>query len=793
MLTALPKETVRRICAGQVIVDLTSCVKELLENSLDAGAESIEIRLEKGGMQSISVRDNGTGIADLQNCGKRYYTSKIADYDSIGKLETLGFRGEGLNSLCVIADVTISTQTRSDLVGSKVDLDATGAVILASPQASPIGTCVTVKNIFKRLPVRHKVMQAAVKTEGVKIQDLITKYALVHNNVRFNLVNAPRAPLRKLATPDLQTSIGALFGRQLVSALVRVHSTEEDLVVEGFVTSTTNCDAAVRSKGDHLFVYINKRPVSLPVVTKIIVSRWRLNYATSGKKFPFACICLSLPPDSYDVNVTPSKDTVFLHNEALIVECVHEALDAVYAKRSSDDSDVDMADTADDGVAVAPIALSIDLTSAEPEVSLLRPAAAPATVSAAVVPVVEASPAAKQASDTASVVTAHSTLSNSSAASPQHVVHAERLPVVPTTPSTPLTPLTNATDAPAASAKSKRSASALDPDVGQQSIKRFATSAAAASFASPIATTASPLITGSLVGSASTTSLVAEPAQPLTLTGGRSARGTSALPIVVADKSFRSAVINLEADVVMPMDIKRIRQRVRESRPFRNMLAFWIEDPHAKLTEPPLVPARFSHEEMLSARFVGCVPSTDVSMMMCGEQLCFFAYQRAQECLSLRNMINTYELARQPLKRPLVVDERLLPERGDALLRQGCEGGPRAALFAFNGFELSEETADGAVCVTHLTDLIPNYGLKDLYELVAIVLEGESLYSIPRPSAVMRFFESEAARVCRSVALSNEQAGAIFDNFKHLEPAVSSCAHGKLIVTGVAVVPDVSL
>ncbi|KAI8357290.1 histidine kinase-like ATPase, partial [Blakeslea trispora] len=180
-----------KLSSGQVIVDISSIVKELLENALDAGADNIDIILEEYGLKSIMVKDNGQGIHcdDIDQAGKRHYTSKLKELDDLGSLHSYGFRGEGLNSICQIADnVTVVTKTKQDPVGQQYCLDKQAIIKFRKPtgQISQSGTIITAEKPFYDLPVRRRQAERNKQTQLQLIKDMIVRYALIQHQVRFS-------------------------------------------------------------------------------------------------------------------------------------------------------------------------------------------------------------------------------------------------------------------------------------------------------------------------------------------------------------------------------------------------------------------------------------------------------------------------------------------------------------------------------------------------------------------------------------------------------------------------------
>ena len=177
----------QRICSDQVIVDLQSALKELLENALDAGATKIEVRLKEHGTDLLEVADNGSGIApeNLDGVALRHHTSKLSEFDDLQKLRSFGFRGEALNSLAALATLTLSTRTAASPVGTALTFGSDGAVASRATAAREVGTCVSVGELFKSFPVRRRELQRNAAAEFRKVLLAVQAYAIICDGVRF--------------------------------------------------------------------------------------------------------------------------------------------------------------------------------------------------------------------------------------------------------------------------------------------------------------------------------------------------------------------------------------------------------------------------------------------------------------------------------------------------------------------------------------------------------------------------------------------------------------------------------
>ena len=203
-IKVLATEVVSKIAAGEVIERPASVVKELIENSLDAGATQIAVEAQGGGVELIKVSDNGAGIpaSELELAFHRYATSKIGNLDDLEKISSLGFRGEALPSISAVAEVEILTQTSSETMGSYLNLRK-GEVVRRESRARPGGTTITVRRLFRYFPARLKFLKS-VNTENSHIANLVSQYALAFPEVKFSLVLDKRPSLRTTGNGDLR-------------------------------------------------------------------------------------------------------------------------------------------------------------------------------------------------------------------------------------------------------------------------------------------------------------------------------------------------------------------------------------------------------------------------------------------------------------------------------------------------------------------------------------------------------------------------------------------------------------
>ncbi|BDA44213.1 probable mismatch repair endonuclease PMS2 [Coccomyxa sp. Obi] len=337
-IAAVPEATVHRIASGQVILDLATAVKELLENALDAGATNVEIKLKEYGSELIEVADNGCGISNenYQALTLKHHTSKLTSLADLQDLSSFGFRGEALSSLCAVAEVVVSTRTENTATGTRISYDRNGNIQSTSPIARAKGTTVAVKELFKPLPVRFKELRRHLKREFAKLLTLLQAYAIVTTGVRIICTNqvgtGPRT--RMLSTQGLanmRDNIVTVFGSRTAEALVALDGTSaEGLSMHGYVSKASTSFG--RQAGERQYFFLNGRPVDMPKFSKALVETYR-TYTSCGNATnirPAAFIDIRLPKDRYDINVTPDKRKALIHQEQSLLEAFQNALMRVW-------------------------------------------------------------------------------------------------------------------------------------------------------------------------------------------------------------------------------------------------------------------------------------------------------------------------------------------------------------------------------------------------------------------------------------------------------------------------------
>ncbi|XP_043708080.1 DNA mismatch repair protein PMS1 [Telopea speciosissima] len=328
------KGVVHRICSGQVILDLSSAVKELVENSLDAGATSIEITLKDYGEESFKVIDNGCGIApsNFKVLALKHHTSKINDFPDLQSLTTFGFRGEALSSLCALGNLTVETRTKNEPVATHLTFDRSGLLISERKVARQIGTTVTVDKLFSTLPVRSKEFSRNIRKEYGKLISLLNAYALIAKGVRLVCTNTTGKSTKSVVlntqgSSSIRDNIITVFGMKTFSCLEPLSiQISESCMIEGFLSKPDH--GSGRNLGDRQFFFVNGRPVDMPKVSKLLNELYK---SSNSKRYPIVVMNFTVPTRAYDVNVTPDKRKIFFSDEGSLVHSLREAIEKIYS------------------------------------------------------------------------------------------------------------------------------------------------------------------------------------------------------------------------------------------------------------------------------------------------------------------------------------------------------------------------------------------------------------------------------------------------------------------------------
>ncbi|KAF4473319.1 DNA mismatch repair PMS2, partial [Fusarium agapanthi] len=346
--------TVHQIQSGQVIVDLCSVVKELVENSVDAGATSIDVRFKNQGLDLIEVADNGSGIApaNYPSVALKHHTSKLSSYSDIASLETFGFRGEALASLCALSNVSITTCQQGEAPkGTKLSFEPSGALKGTAVVAASKGTTVSVGRLFHNLPVRRRELERNIKREWNKVIALLGQYACIQTNLKFSVSQQPTKGKRihlfsTKANPTTRENIINIFGAKTMTVLVPLdlilemhpstggpalqfdqshESSSRDVRVVGHVSRPSHGDG--RQTPDRQMFFVNGRPCGLPQFAKTFNEVYR---AYNSSQAPFILADVQLDTHMYDVNVSPDKRSILLHDQNQLLDNLRTSLAALF-------------------------------------------------------------------------------------------------------------------------------------------------------------------------------------------------------------------------------------------------------------------------------------------------------------------------------------------------------------------------------------------------------------------------------------------------------------------------------
>ena len=335
---------VHRITSGQVITDLTTAVKELIDNSIDANASQIEITFKDYGLESIECSDNGDGIdpSNYEFLALKHYTSKISKFQDVAKVQTLGFRGEALSSLCGIAKLNVISTT-SPPRADKLEYDMLGHIASKTTTSRNKGTTILVSQLFHNLPVRQKEFSKTFKRQFAKCLTVIQGYAVINAAIKFSVWNVTSKGKKNLILSTMRNSsmrknICSIFGASGMRGLeevdlvldlnpfkkrmLRKYTDDPDFLgldyrirVKGYISQ--NSFGCGRNSKDRQFVYVNKRPVEFSTLLKCCNEVYK---TFNNVQFPVVFLNLELPTNLIDVNVTPDKRMILLHNEQAVID-----------------------------------------------------------------------------------------------------------------------------------------------------------------------------------------------------------------------------------------------------------------------------------------------------------------------------------------------------------------------------------------------------------------------------------------------------------------------------------------
>lgn len=320
MIHILDPLTANGIAAGEVVERPASVVKELIENSLDAGASIIHCQIEQGGIKKISISDNGSGMTekDAKLAFQRHATSKLKEIKDLDSLLTMGFRGEALASIAAVAKVRLRTRQIGAEDGYEVIVEG-GKIIKSGQVGCPEGTQIEVRDLFYNVPARYKFLKRDTTEQGY-IADLITRLSLARADVSFRLTAKEKTLIHTPGNNDLLSVIYVLYGRETAEAMVEVDYQLDPIQVSGYITTPQ----VTRGNRSRQIVFVNGRNITSKVVSAAINEACKTWFMKG--KFPSLIINLAIPLHLVDVNVHPQKIEVRFWNEQTVFRAIYHAL-----------------------------------------------------------------------------------------------------------------------------------------------------------------------------------------------------------------------------------------------------------------------------------------------------------------------------------------------------------------------------------------------------------------------------------------------------------------------------------
>lgn len=318
--------TINKIAAGEVIERPASVVKEMVENSIDAGATNIVVEIKNGGIPYIRVSDNGKGIGqdDLEIAFERHATSKIRSADDLDTVTSMGFRGEALASIAAVANVELVSKTKEEAIGYRVVVEA-GDILEKEEMGCRTGTSITVRNLFFNTPVRYKFLKKDY-TESGYIEDVITRIALVNPHVAIKLINTGKTVIQTNGSGELKNVVYSIYGKDVANGIMDVNYTYDEIRISGVIGKP---EIARSNRSNQLF-FVNKRYIKDKTLTAATEQAYK-GLIPIGK-FGFVILNLEINPSKVDVNVHPAKLEVRFQEENKVFQAIYHAIKDVLLK-----------------------------------------------------------------------------------------------------------------------------------------------------------------------------------------------------------------------------------------------------------------------------------------------------------------------------------------------------------------------------------------------------------------------------------------------------------------------------
>ena len=312
--------TINKIAAGEVIERPASVVKELVENSIDAGANKITIETKNGGISYIRITDNGKGFMpdDMEIAFERHATSKIRKADDLETVTSMGFRGEALASIAAISHVELISKTADNEIGKRIEVKG-GNIINVEDAGCSQGTTITITDLFYNTPVRYKFLKKDF-TEAGYIEDVITRIALVHPEISLKLINSGKVIIQTSGNGDMKSVIYSIYGKDIAENIIQVNYDYEDIKITGVIGKPV----IARSNRSNQLFFVNKRYIKDKTLTSAAEQGYK-GLLTIGK-YGFLVLNMEMNPQKVDVNVHPAKLEVRFEDENKVFKAIYHAI-----------------------------------------------------------------------------------------------------------------------------------------------------------------------------------------------------------------------------------------------------------------------------------------------------------------------------------------------------------------------------------------------------------------------------------------------------------------------------------
>ena len=319
-INILEVETSNKIAAGEVVERPSSVVKELVENSIDAGSKNIMVEIFEGGQKSIKVIDDGSGIHidDIEKAFMPHATSKIKYVEDIYNIHTLGFRGEALPSIASVSKTTLNSRTKESMVGMEIS-QSSGDILYVKEIGCNIGTTIEVVDLFFNVPARQKFLKSPQR-EAALITDILGRLALANNEISFKLVNNNKSVLSTYSSTNLCDTIRYIYGKEVVENITVFEKFNDIMSVHGYIG---NAEIS-RGSRNRQSIFVNKRYIKSSLITAAVENAFK-SFLTINK-FPFFVIFLDIFPEYIDINVHPQKTEIKFQQDKAVFKIVFDAV-----------------------------------------------------------------------------------------------------------------------------------------------------------------------------------------------------------------------------------------------------------------------------------------------------------------------------------------------------------------------------------------------------------------------------------------------------------------------------------